>query len=180
MLKILFRKIFPPKPLSMEEKIENYRMLGITIGDNCHIYSSLPSGRDCFLLNIGNNVTISNNVSFLQHDASIGTITNYKYTDILGETVIGDDCFIGYGSIILPGVVLAKGTIVGAGSVVTKSTDKENMVIAGNPAKYICSVEEYVEKNEHYFVNLDGMNKEDIISYLSNKPNKVLKKTPLE
>lgn len=179
MLKRLFRRLFPSKPLSMDEKIDNYRKLGITVGDNCHIYSSLPSGRDCFLLNIGNNVTISNNVSFLQHDASIGTITNYKYTDILGKTVIGDNCFIGYGSIILPGVELAKGTVVGAGSVVTKSTDKENMIIAGNPARYICEVEDYIDKNQQYFVNLDGMSKEDIINYLVNKPDKIIRRKPL-
>ena len=68
---------------------------------------------------------------------------------------------------------------MGAGSVVTKSTDKENMVIAGNPARYICSVEKYINKNQQYFVNLDGMNKEDIINYLTNNPDKIIKRRPI-
>ena len=50
---------------------------------------------------------------------------------------IGDGCWIGMNSIILPGVSLAKGVIVGAGSVVTKSFDSPGVVIAGNPARVI-------------------------------------------
>jgi len=50
---------------------------------------------------------------------------------------IRQHCWIGANSIILPGVILKKGTIVGAGSVVTKSFDDESIVIAGNPAKII-------------------------------------------
>jgi acetyltransferase-like isoleucine patch superfamily enzyme len=48
-------------------------------------------------------------------------------------------CWIGANSVILPGVVLKKGTIVGAGSVVVKSFNDEDIVIAGNPAKVIKS-----------------------------------------
>jgi len=50
---------------------------------------------------------------------------------------IRQSCWLGANSIILPGVILKKGTIVGAGSVVTKSFNDENIVIAGNPAKII-------------------------------------------
>ena len=50
---------------------------------------------------------------------------------------IEEGCWIGAGAIILPGVHLKKSTIVGAGSVVTKSFKENNITIAGNPAKII-------------------------------------------
>ncbi|TAH24859.1 MAG: hypothetical protein EAZ07_08700 [Cytophagales bacterium] len=49
---------------------------------------------------------------------------------------IGKDCWIGAGAIILPGVNLGDGTIVGAGSIVTRSTENFS-VVAGNPARLI-------------------------------------------
>lgn len=51
--------------------------------------------------------------------------------------VIGEKCWIGMNSIILPGVTLGDKTIVGAGSVVTKSFEEGNIVLGGNPAKII-------------------------------------------
>ncbi|WP_371860829.1 DapH/DapD/GlmU-related protein [Terrabacter aerolatus] len=51
--------------------------------------------------------------------------------------IIGDDCWIGMNSVILPGVILGSRTTVGAGSVVTKSFPEGNCIVAGNPAKII-------------------------------------------
>ncbi len=74
---------------------------------------------------------------------NVGIITaNHNILDLdthtTGQDVILEEgCWIGMNSVILPGVVLKKGTIVGAGSVVTKSFSQENIVIAGSPAKII-------------------------------------------
>ena len=88
---------------------------------------------------------------------------------------MGNNCFIGYGSIILPGVKIADNCIVGAGSVVTKSVLKENSVVAGNPAKYICSLEDYLKRSESHLVNLDNMTREQIKNVVSDNPD-LLKK----
>lgn len=52
------------------------------------------------------------------------------------DTVIGDRCFIGAHSLIMPGVHIGDCTIIGAGSVVTKSVPA-NSIVAGNPARVI-------------------------------------------
>ena len=49
---------------------------------------------------------------------------------------IGDNCWIGGGSIICPGVTIGDNVVVGAGSVVVKDVPS-NVVVAGNPAKII-------------------------------------------
>lgn len=53
------------------------------------------------------------------------------------DVMIGEKCWIGMNSIILPGIVLGNHTVVGAGSVVTKSFPNGYCVIGGNPAKII-------------------------------------------
>ena len=73
--------------------------------------------------------------------------TNHDINDLnksaKGKDIkIGKKCWIGMNSMILPGVELGDHTIVGAGSVVTKSFKEGNCVIAGNPAKIIKILEE--------------------------------------
>lgn len=55
---------------------------------------------------------------------------------------IGEECWVGMNSVILPGVVLGRRTIVGAGSVVTKSFPQGHVVIAGNPARILRDISE--------------------------------------
>lgn len=53
------------------------------------------------------------------------------------DVVIGEKCWIGMNSVILPGVVLGNNTIVAAGAVVTKSFPQGNLIIGGTPARII-------------------------------------------
>lgn len=58
------------------------------------------------------------------------------------DVVLGQSCWIGMNSVILPGVVLGDHTVVGAGSIVTKSFSEGHCVIAGNPARLIRTLSE--------------------------------------
>jgi len=62
---------------------------------------------------------------------------------------IGKYCWIGANAVILPEVILGDHTIVAAGSVVTKSFEKGNCIIAGVPAKKIKEIGNYKGKTCH-------------------------------
>ena len=73
-----------------------------------------------------------------------------KYGEVLGsagKVTIGDNCFIGMNTVILKGTTIGNNTIIGAGSVVTGGYPSD-CVLAGNPAKVICSLGEYREKRQ--------------------------------
>ena len=86
---------------------------------------------------------MSSGVRLLAHDAS--TVKVGAHTKI-GIVQIGDNVFIGAGSIVLCNTRIGDNVIVGAGSVVTHDIPS-NSVYAGNPAKYICSFDEYQNKH---------------------------------
>lgn len=128
-----------------------------------------------YMIQIGENVTVSTDVNFVTHDNSAVKIYE-NGTDFVGKIEIGDNCFIGTGSIILPGVSLANHTIVGAGSVVTKSVAEEGTVIAGNPAKKISSVAELKSKNSELLFNFHGRNEEEKKLQILSRPEKWVKR----
>lgn len=97
----------------------------------------------CFLIEIGNNVTFSIRVTVLAHDAS--TKKSLGYTKI-GRVIIGDNVFVGANATILPNVTIGDNSVIGANSVVSKHVPT-NSVVVGNPARVICSLDEFKNKN---------------------------------
>ena len=110
---------------------------GFSFGSGCFFDPSC-----CFLISIGDNVTFSSKVHLLAHDASTRKRLGYSK---VGPITIGNGCFIGANVTILPSIQIGDGAILGAGSVVTKNIPA-NEVWAGNPAKRICTVDEYMIK----------------------------------
>ncbi len=110
---------------------EDYAVMGEVILDPSH----------CWLIEIGNKVTIAPRVHILAHDAS--TKRELGYTEI-GRVRINDNVFIGAGSIILPGVTIGNNVIIGAGSVVTHDIPN-NSVAVGNPCRVIKTYDEYMQ-----------------------------------
>ena len=97
----------------------------------------------CWLISIGNNVTFSIRVTVLAHDASTSNVGCYTK---IGLVNIKDNVFVGANATILAGVTIGENSVVGANSVVTKDVPS-NMVVAGNPARIICTLDEYKEKH---------------------------------
>lgn len=87
---------------------------------------------------IGKGTWIAPNVGLITTNHNIYNLSEHVSGK---DIVIEEKCWIGMNSTILPGVVLGSGTIVGAGSVVTKSFPEGNCVIAGVPAKIIKKLE---------------------------------------
>lgn len=85
---------------------------------------------------IGDNVLIGSNVTISSGKHPIDGIGQpiFQRPTIPMKIVIEDDVWIGGGAVIMPGVVLKKGTVVGANAVVTKDTE-EYSVVAGAPAR---------------------------------------------
>ena len=166
----LFAKLCS-KLLKDREIMNNYyRKKGAGIGKHCLICSDLTKC-ELYMLEIGNNVTISTDVLFVTHDHSWYHI-DPGHGDLLGKIVIGDNCFIGERATILYGVSLAHNTVVAAGSVVTKSFSKSGTIIGGNPARVIGDWETFKNKNQHrQFFSMD-----DLLAGAKNHDSRLVKR----
>ena len=128
-----------------------YRLIrqGLQIANDCQL-SALPDfGAEPYLISIGKQVTISARVSFITHDGGTRVFRRQdKYRDVIkyGRIVIHDNSFMGYGSILMPGVSIGPNSVVAAHSVVTKDAPP-NTVVGGVPARVLMSTEEYAEKS---------------------------------
>ena len=85
--------------------------------------------------------------------------------DSFGKVVIKDWAYIGAHAQIMPGVTIGEGAVVAAGSIVTKSVP-DGMVAAGNPAKVICSVNDYLQRNLKYNLKTKGKSIKEKKRYL--------------
>ena len=117
--------------------------MGMTVGTNFkRLHGVILDPAHCWLITIGDNVTMAPRVHILCHDASTKQFLNYTK---IGNVTIGDNVFIGAQSVVLPGVTIGNNVIVGANSTVTHDVP-DGVVVAGSPAKVICSLDDYLTK----------------------------------
>lgn len=93
--------------------------------------------------------------------------TEYPDFDTFGKVVIGNHVYIGTDALIMPGVTIGDNALVAAGSVVTKSVPPRT-VVAGNPAKILCTIEEFYERNKKYDLKTKSLSRSDKKSFLLN------------
>lgn len=143
------------------------------MGENCYYHTrDIPA--EPYLLSIHNNVRIAANVRFITHDTISLVIDNIpKYYQehsrmkyYIGNIEVFDNVMIGANSTILYDVKIGPNAIVAAGSVVTKDVPP-NTVVGGNPARVICTFDDFVNRRYNKLKNrvekTDGMEK--VIDY---------------
>jgi acetyltransferase-like isoleucine patch superfamily enzyme len=124
---------------------EKFRKQGAKIGENCSIQINKLASEP-YLVEIGNNVAIAPNVTFITHDgASFILRDEFPTIRYFGKIIIEDNCFIGSRSIITAGVRIGKGSIVGPMSLVIRDV-KPGSLVLGNPAIQVSTVEKYKER----------------------------------
>lgn len=151
--------------------VQYARSIGTKVGEKCRFVTFPDLGSEPWLIEIGNHVELSGNVTFITHDGATWLFRDEeKYKNVLkfGKIIIHDNCFIGMGTHILPGIEIGPNSIIGAGSVVTKSIP-ENSIYAGNPAHFICKLDDYKKKC------LESCVEYDIDEYKINKKEVILK-----
>lgn len=155
-LKEVYKKLLYGYKSSNRSYIKYLRKKGIEIGDNVTFYEPNTNYVDTqkpWLIKIGENVEITRGVVIITHDYSWSVIKklNGKIIGSRRKVEIGNNVFIGMNSIIMQGVTIGSNVIIGANSVVNKDVPS-NTVIAGNPARVISNIEEYIKKREENYI----------------------------
>ena len=146
------------------EKTNMIRSLNIMTcgGNNQTLYwgkNSTSFSCDIFLneenasLKIGEDCMFSSEIKIWCTDghAIIDKVSKKSLNQLTQPLEIGNHCWIGQGARLLKNTKILENSVVGSGSVVTKSFDVGNVVIAGNPAKIIKTGIEWKRETTHRY-----------------------------
>lgn len=117
----------------------------VDYGYNIHIGENFYANFDCIFLDIcpiriGSNAMLAPRVSLVTAEHPLDPVKRNSGLEFGRPITIGDNCWVGADVTIIGGVTLGNNIVVGAGSVVTKSFE-DNVVIAGNPAQIIKTID---------------------------------------
>ncbi len=127
---------------------------GVRVGSGnefmSHFWSSEP-----YLIEIGDNCQITSGVKIFTHGGSkVARVIDPTF-DCFGKVKIGNNVYIGNNALVMPGVTIGNNVLVAAGSIVTHSVP-DNVVIGGNPARIICSFDDYYANSRQYNLGTKG------------------------
>ncbi len=171
----IWHKIQHKYALTTPKRFEAYlRKKGARIGKN--IYWGKPKtisidlSRPC-LVEIGDNVRLNSGTSILTHDFP-SYVFRLVYNDFVPSTAkvtIGSNIYFGRNCTILKGVTIGDNCIIGFGSLVVKDIPA-NSVAAGVPAKVICTLDEYYQKRKKVSIEESKAYAREIQKYYGRKP----------
>lgn len=150
------------------------RKHGVTIGKNLRLFNHNSIRFDTTtpgLITVGDNVSITADVSILTHDfcSSVFRQKYYDYVPGRSKVVIGNNVYIGQKAMILRGVTIGDNVIIGAGAIVTKDVPSDS-VVAGIPARVVCTLDEYYQKRKAKAVGKAKQYARDLYHYRGIRP----------
>lgn len=158
LIAFIYKKLYP---------IKYARRIGVKVGENCRLldvsFSSEP-----YLITLGNHVSATA-TRFETHDGGVWVIRDkHPSIDIVKPITVGNNVFIGYGAVILPGVTIGDNVVIAAHAVVSRDIPS-NSVAGGVPAKVIKSLEDYREKAVAGADDTKHLGPEEKRKYFENK-----------
>lgn len=121
------------------------RRIGVTMGNGCRLID-VSFSTEPYLITLGDRVSATA-TRFETHDGGVWVCRESNPDiDVVRPIRVGDNVFIGFGCIILPGVTIGSNVVIGAGSVVSRDIP-DNSIAAGVPARVIRPISEYISKS---------------------------------
>ncbi|SEK70043.1 Acetyltransferase (isoleucine patch superfamily) [Roseovarius nanhaiticus] len=124
---------------------------GMSVGRGTKFVGTQRFGSEPYLIEIGEDCLITNDVSFICHDGAwavacgldgVKLSESYRKHGVFGRISVGNNCFVGVNAVLLPNTKIGKNSIVGAAAVV-KGDYPEGSIIAGNPARVVGKTSDY-------------------------------------
>jgi acetyltransferase-like isoleucine patch superfamily enzyme len=135
------------------------RSIGVRVGNGCRFLDTTDAtfGSEPYLVKIGDHVTVTSGVTFITHDGGVWVFRDADpNVDLIAPVVVGNNVFIGIGTIVMPGVSIGDNSVIGAGSVVTRSIPA-NTVAVGVPAKPVKTIADYRAKVAGAAMSIRGL-----------------------
>ena len=151
------------------------RWIGVNIGINVFAPDKLTWSSEPYLITIGNYCQITAGVRIFTHGGGMHIRGGNPDYDSFGKVVIGDYVYIGNNALIMPGVTVGDHVLIAAGAVVTKSFPS-GVVVAGNPAKIICTLEQWIDNNIQYNAHTFGKSSSEKRRILMHAPDNLFMK----
>lgn len=147
------------------------RYIGVNLGIDNFVPDKNSWSSEPYLITVGNHCAITNGVRIFTHGGARVARMKYPDFDVFGKVIIGDWVYIGTNSLIMPGVTIGDGSLIAAGSVVTKSVPS-GVVVGGNSAKILATIDEYIERNRSFNLHskkLNPIEKKKLLLSISNE-----------